>query len=210
MKKIFSIILVTTLLVPTFTSAESVHDALKTRTQKRLSASTTIAITASTTKVTGFCAKIDKAVISIETKGSAIETKRIENENKTSHKLDKIPREVETRRNENEIKRKVQLDELSKRATTDIQKTAVEIFITVFNKALADKNAAIDTVLVSHRQAVDLAMSTRNAVINKAVATLKNDVTLAKSQAKTDCDKGVPGDTVRTNLKNAIVDSEKK
>jgi ribosomal protein S21 len=63
--------------------------------------------------------------------------------------------------------------------------------------------------LISHRDEIDSAVIARKDFINKALTTLKTDIETAKTKAKSDCVSGVPGKTVRIDLKNSIQKAQK-
>ncbi len=224
MKKLFSTLILTSLLLPSLVSAlqpvyrsgegrlnasTTAQGNIKDRkmeatTEFRKNASTTRPKMASSTKEMGFCAQIDKALVSISTKGLNPAEKRAENIVKRDEKLEDVRTQVDTRREENNVKRKGQLEELSKRATTEEQKKAVTNFTMVIDKALVDKKTATDAVIAAHRKNVDQVIATRRAAADKALTTLKTNIELAKTKAKSDCAANIGGDTVRKNLKDAL------
>ncbi len=223
MKKIFSTLLLSSLIAPSlvfalqpvyrttkeYTQAEEkiVNEYNETEKRARV-AKEASQIKASSTSERGFCAQIDKALIYVDIKSTTHEEKKVEKITKREEKRDESRAQVDTLRNENEIKRKTQFDELTKRATTSEQKAAVAQFIVTINKALADKKTATDAVISTHRKEVDQEMNTRKIDTAKALVTLKTTIEAAKSKANADCTNGVPGTTVKKNLKDSIQEAQ--
>lgn len=234
MKKIFSTLILSSLLLPvsgyatTSPSNENEFgqptrkEKMEVRSELRLSTSTrpqnketirsTQLVNASTTRIrvasstreVGFCSQIDKILVQVDTKTTLPGEKRVENITNREEKRVVTRSEVDATREENDSKRKIQLEELTRRATTEEQKAAVTAFITAVEKALATKKASTDTLLETHRAEIDKNVATRKSAIEKATATLKTDIETAKAKAKSDCANGVNGDTVRTTLKDSI------
>ncbi len=232
MKKIFSTLLITSLLVPTFASAVEgearaqvdvnvkprpimyLNDATSTRRpveekkevrqELRVGATSTRLRTASTTKELGFCAQMDKLLVNIGNGTVTSGENKIENGEKRDDKREEKRSTVDERRDDNAAKRKEQLEELTKRATTDAQKTAIIAFTATIDNAISVRKIAIDKVLLAHRTDVDAQIAQRKVLAEKALSTLKSDIEKAKTKATTDCANSVSGDTVRINLKDSI------
>jgi hypothetical protein len=233
MKKIFSTLAISSLLIPTFAFAVEgevrvqvnenirprpvlyLNDATSTkrpteekkemRQELRVNASSSARLrAASTTKELGFCAQMDKIVVNIGNGAVTSGEKRVENGEKKDEKREEKRSSIDERREDNTTKRKDQLEELTKRATTDAQKAAVVAFTVSIDKAIAVRKSAIDKVLLTHRTDVDTMIAQRRTLAEKALATLKSDIEKAKAKATTDCSNNVSGDTVRTNLRDSI------
>jgi hypothetical protein len=222
MKKIFSTLILGSLLLPTLVSAVEPSQGkdrgmLQNQTERRmekkeareLNASTTRPRMSSSTKEMGFCAQIDKIIVQIGNNGSTSGEKRVENIEKRTEKREVVRTEVDTKREENDSKRKAQLAELTKRATTDEQKAAIATFTETIEKALADKKTATDAILAAHRKEVDQLVLTRKTTLEKALTTLKSDIDTAKKKAVADCANNVSGESVRTTLKDSILNAQK-
>jgi len=164
----------------------------------------------STNQGLGFCSQIDKVLVSVDARGSTSGVKRTEALDNRSEKREDKRSDIDIRRAENEVKRNNQFEELAKRVTTDAQKAALEAFRTSMTAALAERKKTVDAILLAHTTEVDTVMAARKAGADKALVTLKADIETAKTQAKSDCANNVAGDTVRTNLKNAIQQAQEK
>lgn len=217
MKKTFSTLIISSLLLPAAVSAleplpgkdreafrNQKIERIETREARPLNASTTRPRIASSTKEMGFCTQIDKIIVQIGSNSPAQGGKRLENVEKRSEKREEVRTQVDIKREENDNKRKAQLAELTKRASTEEQKAAVATFTTAIEKALADKKIATDALLTAHRKEVDQTVAARKATLEKASVTLTSDIESAKKKAVSDCASGVSGETVRIALKDAI------
>jgi len=164
----------------------------------------------STNRNVGFCSQIDKALVYLDTKAINFGEKKEDAVNNRTEKREDHRSEVDTRRADNEVKRNNQLEELSKRATTDAQKAALEAFRTSMNTALTERKKTVDAILLAHRTDIDKVVAARKTGAGEALVTLKADIEAVKTQAKSDCTNNIAGDTVRTNLKNAIQKAQEK
>lgn len=158
----------------------------------------------SSTKQLGFCSQIEKAFITIDSKGTAGTEKRDEATKQQVNKKVETEKQIDILRTENEAKRKAQIAELMKRASTTEQKLVIEKFTTALEEALNKKNDAIDELLIAHRNEIDTSMGSRKVEVDKALTVLTASIEAAKAQAKADCANNVDGNTVRNNLKTAI------
>lgn len=220
MKKIFSLILLSSLIIPALSYAltegasRAAGRPMATGTPKQTreevkqymqrNASSTRPRMASSTREMGFCAQIDKILVQVGNGGLTSGTKRVENGQARDEKRQEVRAEVDARREENNTKRKSQLEELTRRASTTEQKAALTAFTTAIDKALAIKKSSTDALLAAHRKEVDQTVASRKAAMDKALVTLTADIDAAKAKAKTDCKGGVTGETVRSTLKDSI------
>ena len=215
MKQLFSLSIITSLILPSFVFAEiSKANTLSENQQttptqklltKRLNDKKELrASGTSSPNGIGFCSQIDKIIISIDSKEVSLKNKKDVQENKVMEKKAELRSLVDAKRLENETKRKEGLAELAKRATTTQQQTAIATFTEALTKALGEKNTSIDELLSSHRKEIDLMISLRKELADAAFLTLTKDIEQAKSQAKDDCARGVDGKTVRMTLKDSI------
>ncbi len=216
MKKTLSILLLSSLIIPSLTFAltppsagEGLKDVrIENHALLRQNASTTRPKMASSTRESGFCTQIDKILVQVDIKGLTGAEKRTENVINREEKREESRTKVDLRREENDTKRKIYLEELTRRATTTEQKVAVLAFTAIVEKALSDKKIALDALLLAHRDEVDKITASRKIIIEKAITLLRADIETAKIKAKLDCTSGVAGDSVRTTLKESIQKSQ--
>ena len=94
---------------------------------------------------------------------------------------------------------------LMNKAETDEEKAAVTQFQNAVEKAVADRQAAIDAAKGAFRNGVDAARASRQADGSQALAAFKNDMQQALSQAKADCEAGKEQSEVRQAYQEALV-----
>jgi methionine-rich copper-binding protein CopC len=205
MKKIFSTLLLCSLVTPSLvvahTSPTSHNDKIDKADQK-------IEQQKVATKKLGFCEQVDKALVYIDTKSATTEEKKVEKITKKDEKVEEVHAQKNNSFDDNDARRKAQFDELIKRATTTEQKVAVAKFIETLNIALLTKKTATEAIIAAHKKEVDQTRITQRNSIDKALTTLKTATEAAKTKAKTDCKNNVSDDIVIKNLKSSIQEAQ--
>lgn len=98
---------------------------------------------------------------------------------------------------------------LMNKATTDEQKEAVETFKTTVEKAVKEREAAIDAAKLAFRNGIDAARTSRKTDGTDALAAFKATMQSALSEAKSDCEAGQDQGTVRSEYLATLAEARK-
>ncbi len=93
---------------------------------------------------------------------------------------------------------------LLNKATTEEQKAAVAQFQQTVEKAVVDRQAALDAAKLAFRNGIDTARTSRKADGTEALAAFKTAMQSALTKAKADCEEGVDQSTVRQSYLSAL------
>ena len=96
------------------------------------------------------------------------------------------------------------VEKLNKRATTDIQKAAVEIFRQAMQAALAARKTAVAASLKTFHDGVAAALEAKKSSLANALKTATDAITAAGDKAKADCASGADAKTVRTAFMSGV------
>jgi hypothetical protein len=163
---------------------------------------------ATTTEASGFCSRIESVFIQVKMQTPDTEelkggnTKALRAQEKSIEKSLSITKGQDLSRN-------TLINELTKRATTNEQKEAIEQYSSSTKNALIIRNEALSKTLASYQLLLASSSRSQKNATEKARMTFKTSLEEAKTKAVTDCTSGVPGNTVRDNLKKAIEEAQK-
>ena len=119
---------------------------------------------------------------------------------KLKQRKDVRAQEIQTKRDEAKTNFEKLITNLQAKATTDAEKTAVDVFKTSVANALTTRKTAVDAAVNTYQDALDALIGNREDVIKTAAATFKSAVTSAIATAKADCTAGTDPATVRTTF----------
>jgi len=202
--KFFSIACTSLILTTTCSPLLAQESAFKQEAHKVMS---TRAQASSTQGLKGFCAQIDRVLISIGTNEHIFSPTKGENHNeKDSDKkhIQEIRKTIEERRMLVEEKRNLYFEELTKRATSSMQKEALISFKESTRRALDEKYATIDALFVVHQDDILKAKELRKNITTESFTILQENIQKAQEKAKSDCNNGTDGEIVKVTLKDAI------
>jgi hypothetical protein len=154
----------------------------------------------------GFCAKVTQITSTIQTRIDGMASKITASSSNRAANMDskRVARDLalQTNRTAWLATRTVQYNNLLSKATTDVQKTAVNTFEVQIQKLIVDRKAAVDSAIHQFRTSVDSLLGTKVSMVTSAVATYKSDVDAAIAAANTACETtGVNDQNVRTTLR---------
>ena len=159
------------------------------------------------TRVNELTAKVSGGIADREGKYHG---KRTENRKKIDERFGtRDVRRVENR-SEWDGKRDEWKTKLLVKATTPVQKTAVEKFITGMDTAMATRRSAVDQAVKEFRAGLDSAIIARQATVDGALASLKQETELAIAKAKSDCTSGIEPKMVRETFVTALKSAREK
>jgi hypothetical protein len=93
---------------------------------------------------------------------------------------------------------------LLSKATTDEQKAAVAVFQTSIEKAVRDREAALDAARTAFHTGIDTARSSRKMDGSEALATFRATMQTALAKVKTECEEGADQNAIRTEYLNTL------
>jgi len=109
-----------------------------------------------------------------------------------------------------ETKRLEKLDALKKKVSSEAKKTAITAFQAAVQKAVADRQAAVDAAQKAYRASVDGAITARKTAIDAAAANYQVAVEAALAKAKTDCTGTSDAAMIRTTLRAGLEAAKEK
>jgi hypothetical protein len=147
-----------------------------------------------------FCTRITESLTAVSAKlnqnDSRLREKRAETQNKLQERKAERQKAISQKRTETVSNTEAKLKELEIDATAE-QKVALQEFKTTLNTAQTTRKAAIDAAMQTYRAGLDKLVLSRQDAAKAAAATFKTSVNAAIQKAKADCAAKVDPKTVR-------------
>ncbi|MDO8335967.1 MAG: hypothetical protein Q7T74_04290 [Candidatus Saccharibacteria bacterium] len=199
----------TTSSSPTATQTNTKEAAAK---QARAKAEATKSATKTEAKTTSSaasnCQSINKIADTIQAqlaeKKSNVDSKRIDVHTKSATYREARSTELQSKREGWDAKRQQNFDKLQSIAKTDMQKQAVETYVSAMTEAIKVRRAANDTAFTAFKSDIDNLKKTTVLSVDSNISTTTASINQAISDAKAACTAGQSVDTVRQKLKTAI------
>ena len=185
-------------LLPAFASAETSPPALR--------AEPVDTKTNFCTKIDTVTSKVSEAIVQREAKYHA---KRTEGHSKLDERFMTRDAKLVEHRTEWDTKRDEWQAKLMLKASSTIQKTAVEKFVKDMDAAVAARRSAVDSAEKSFRAGVEAAVVARQSSVDTAMLTLKQEVNVAITKAKTECTAESNGTLAPKVIRDAYVSALK-
>lgn len=100
--------------------------------------------------------------------------------------------------------RNTQYERLYSKATSDIQKQAIDQFKSTIEVAVNKRRAAVDSAVSTYRSTVQADMSTNQGSINSLAGIYKSAVVTAENKAQASCNIGTDPSVVRESFKSDL------
>ncbi len=142
---------------------------------------------------------------------TTVTTRLVDHEAKLATKAGERVAKLENRKETTDTRRATNRDQwdtnraerfakLRARATTDVQKQAVESFVTTIESAVKIRRTAIDTAVATYRAGLTAEITERQTAVTAYKKTFDAAVAAALGKAKTACQNGTDIKTVRDTL----------
>ena len=161
-----------------------------------------------TTKVRGFCSRVDTVTQNVDGRVAAIAVKvggkESTRQNQLSTNRANRDESSKTNRVKRAANRSTQYQKLESLATTSTEKAAVAQFEATINAAITTRENAIDAAIAAYRTGVDNVVNTKFSTLNSEVTTLQQNIVYAGTTAKNACATGQSSAAVRTVYISAV------